>query len=142
MQVLAASPVSLAPAAARRPAAAAAARPAAALPRPQRRRVARAAARRMVVAAADGAQQLQAFATTEPQRVAGADGKLAEVRGQCMAVWEDWMLLSVEWACAHVREGEVHALPPSVLECQRWEHAAACRWPRVTRARSTAALPL
>ena len=83
MQALASSAAVMAPAAARRPAAAAAAaaaRPAAVLPRAQRRRVARAAARRMVLAAADGAQQVQSFATTEPQRVAGADGKLAEVR--------------------------------------------------------------
>ncbi len=83
MQALSSSAALMAPAAARRPAAAAAAaaaRPAAVVPRAQRRRVARAAARRMVLAAADGAQQVQSFATTEPQRVAGADGKLAEVR--------------------------------------------------------------
>ncbi|PRW20885.1 Monothiol glutaredoxin- chloroplastic [Chlorella sorokiniana] len=82
MQALASSPAVMAPATAgrqgRAAAAAAAARPAAVLPRPQRRRVPRAAARRMVMAAADGAQQAQTFATTAPQRVAGADGKLAE----------------------------------------------------------------
>ena len=85
MQALAAAPVMLAPAVAQRQAAAAAAARPAAAPRPQpRRRCARAAARRVVAAAAEGgAQQLQAFATTEPRRVMGADGKLAQVRWWC-----------------------------------------------------------
>ena len=84
MQALAPFPAMMAPATAgrqaRAAAAASAARPAPLLPRPQRRRAGRTATRLMVLAAAEGAQQLQSFATTEPQRVAGADGKLAEVK--------------------------------------------------------------
>lgn len=125
MQTLAPSPAMMAPATAgrqARPAAAArAARQAAVLPRPQRQRAARAAARQMVLAAAEGAQQLQSFATTEPQRVAGADGKLAVVSGVGGRIAGGALLQAV---------GQPSRFLLSTDPLSRLPHMSCCSFPR------------